>query len=110
MHRWLYSHCEPLLVGKASLEGAILMDLGGFPGIRVGDGTVHGEVWALPWATVVELTMLSTRSKLYEFSLEQVEPLVADQHLKARAFFFKGFKDGKARGIKVIKDGTWKSQ
>jgi gamma-glutamylcyclotransferase (GGCT)/AIG2-like uncharacterized protein YtfP len=108
LHTWLSKHCEPRLVGPATLSNATLIDLGeGFVGLKnVGKTLVQGELYSLPWQTILEIRALIYRDTKHIFSMERLEFGVGGVTMDAYTFIFKGFKDH-PRFIKAIKSGVW---
>lgn len=53
-------------LGKATLEGAVLYDLGPFPMAIAGDGWVAGELYAVAWADLPQLDAFEGCPRLYQ--------------------------------------------
>ena len=112
LHTWLFKHCEPRLVGPAVMLHATLLDLGeSFPALKdQGKNAVHGELYSIPWETLLEINSLISRDKTRLFQMQRHAFLVGSPDpvtMDAYTFIFKGFGD-KPRAVKVIKDGIWR--
>src|SRR4051812_17511371 len=96
LHKWLSEHSEPTLVGPAVAKNCVLFDVGGFPGLKRGQGTVNGQLWLLPWVTIETIFERLEKSKRYTFHAGTVDVMVGKHTFPhgAITFVFEDFKAG----------------
>jgi gamma-glutamylcyclotransferase (GGCT)/AIG2-like uncharacterized protein YtfP len=95
-HHWLVGASWQ---GSAELRGLVLHDLGPFPMAVIGDGRVHGEVYAVEESGLIRLDALEGYPRLYDRRLHQLSD-------GRRAWVYLG-RARQVRHAPLVASGHW---
>ncbi|WP_457756118.1 gamma-glutamylcyclotransferase family protein [Thermodesulfatator indicus] len=99
LHRYLK---DAKFLGKACLSGYDMYDLGWYPGIVPGPGTVYGEVYEIDLKTLFILDEVEDEGQEYERKILPVK-LEDGKVVHAFVYVYKGPVENKLK----VKDGLW---
>ena len=92
-------------MGEARLSGFEMFDLGWYPGIVPGEGSVQGELYEVDWKTLLLLDEVEAEGEEYERRLLPVE--MEDGRLE-EAFVYVYRR--RPQGAPRVKEGRWEKR
>lgn len=100
-------HGRAVFVATGAVKGD-LFDLGPFPAMKEGDGTVHGEIFMVGPETLKDLDYLEGHPTFYKrtkMNLTQFGGSVAQTPVEVEAYVYQG--DLTHQVVKKCTDGVW---